>query len=259
MAQLSVDELFSRATTEKYNKFKNNAINILESIGSQEVFDRAQKLCTSPEHSKRELGVEVLSHLYDPENRFRSQSIKTLFDLLVREKNSDVLCSIGWGLHNLNVRRGLMDFARLRKHHSSKVRLGVVGAMLEIEYDYAVNTLIDLSRDQDKEVRNWSTFGLGAALDLDRQDIREALAARLKDRSRQVRLEAIYGLAKRKDYRAIDPLIEEIKAGPTNFDLTAAEQLATPRLLPTLCKANVDKDNFERLNRAIDACKSKND
>ena len=60
------------------------------------------------------------------------------------------------------------------------------------------------------DCRNWATFALGALSELDSPAIREALAARLADADDEVRGEAIGGLAKRQDERAVDAILGEL-------------------------------------------------
>jgi hypothetical protein len=40
--------------------------------------------------------------------------------------------------------------------------------------DFVLAELIDLSRDEDDEVRDWATFQLGSQMDLDTAEVREA-------------------------------------------------------------------------------------
>jgi HEAT repeat protein len=56
--------------------------------------------------------------------------------------------------------------------------------------------LAKLTADEDEEVRDWATFGLGVLGDIDTVEIREALAARLSDANDDAREEAVVGLAK---------------------------------------------------------------
>ena len=77
----------------------------------------------------------------------------------------------------------------------------------------AVDALVKLSSDTDRQIRNWSTFYIGTQSDFDSPAIREALARRLADSFSHVREEAIAGLAKRKDERAARPLLGLLKHG----------------------------------------------
>jgi HEAT repeat protein len=64
-----------------------------------------------------------------------------------------------------------------------------------------MSLLIEMSQDEDSEIRDWATAGL-AGLEADTPQIREALAARLTDEDLRTVAEAARGLAIRGDERA---------------------------------------------------------
>jgi len=72
----------------------------------------------------------------------------------------------------------------------------------------AVETLLELMRDENEEVRDWATFSLGNQGDADSPAIREALVERLGDSFPNAQEEAVEALAKRKDLRVLPALIE---------------------------------------------------
>ena len=89
--------------------------------------------------------------------------------------------------------------------------------------------------DPDPGVRDWATFGLGSLLDVDTAEVREALLARVDDVGGDTAGEALVGLARRKDPRALDPInrwLASTDAG--NLIVEAAAELADPRSLPAL-------------------------
>jgi HEAT repeat protein len=63
----------------------------------------------------------------------------------------------------------------------------------------------------DDDFRDWATFGLGVQGDMDSVEIREALVRRLNDPDEDVREEAMVGLAKRKDERAVPALLPALE------------------------------------------------
>jgi HEAT repeat protein len=67
--------------------------------------------------------------------------------------------------------------------------------------------LIALTGDTDDDVRNWAVFGLGNLGDGDSVEIRNALFSRLDDSNKNIREEAMVGLARRKDQRVLPALI----------------------------------------------------
>ena len=102
-----------------------------------------------------------------------------------------------------------------------------------IETDTGIRTLIRLSRDQDDEVRDWATFGLGSLCERNTKAIRDALFSRIDDPHDDTRNEAIVGLARRKVGEVLPALIKELEEGKYLFSLSveAATELAAPCLL----------------------------
>jgi HEAT repeat protein len=126
----------------------------------------------------------------------------------------------------------------------------------------AIQALIGLSTDEDSVVRDWATFGLGTLTDYDSPELRDALIARLSDTCVDARFEALVGLARRKDNRALRPILESLSATTVyEMALEAAQELADPRLLPALLDLKkrwaTDDDRFVAdLDSAIDACQN---
>jgi HEAT repeat protein len=98
-----------------------------------------------------------------------------------------------------------------------------------------VPALIDLMDDEDEDVRDWATFGLGVQLEADGPEIRDALARRITDPGNDTSGEALVGLARRKDPRCFEPISEALRFSVVgNLIVEAAAQLGDPRLLPAL-------------------------
>ncbi len=76
--------------------------------------------------------------------------------------------------------------------------------------DEAVAALRELSADEDEDVRNWATFGIGRMHEGDDPATREALIARVEDPHDETRGEAIWGLAFRHDERVLPHLVREL-------------------------------------------------
>jgi HEAT repeat protein len=121
----------------------------------------------------------------------------------------------------------------------------------------SVDTLIALSTDRDVDTRNWATFALGALSEDDSPAVRGALAARLSDVDDEVRGEAMAGLAKRLDGRAVEPVLRDLSR--TNVMPLAIEAaLAMPRAeflphLEALCAAHPDD---ETVLQALSRCRA---
>ncbi|MFI1352442.1 HEAT repeat domain-containing protein [Streptomyces sp. NPDC020898] len=101
--------------------------------------------------------------------------------------------------------------------------------------DPAVGALIELTRDNEADVRDQAVFALGALAEADSPAVREALWARVDDPDQETREQAIRGLAIRRDPRSV-PLLGQLLAADSAHLHTfqAAAVLADPTLLPAL-------------------------
>lgn len=146
-----------------------------------------------------------------PNNNFPEECFSVVSSLVQREKDLLPLLS---GVHALGHIRNPLAIPLLiehRLHPSAKVRFAVAFALGNFANDSrSVDTLLALMQDDDEDVRDWATFGLGVQGDLDSDQIREGLFDRLTDPDRNVRGESLLGLAKRQDQRALPALIAEL-------------------------------------------------
>jgi hypothetical protein len=98
-----------------------------------------------------------------------------------------------------------------------------------------VGALLGALEDPSPFVRDWAAFGVGVQLDVDTPAIRDALVRHLRETEADTAGEAAVGLARRKDARVFDVLIERLgdfEVG--NLYVEAAAALGDPRLLPLL-------------------------
>ena len=100
-----------------------------------------------------------------------------------------------------------------------------------------VAALAKLSRDSDRDVRNWATFTLGSQFDSTSPTLCAALQERAIDPDPEIRGEALVGLACRGDV-SITPIVQRELDGEFHGDwaVEAAGLLADPRFLPALKK-----------------------
>jgi HEAT repeat protein len=148
----------------------------------------------------------------------------------------------------------------LAAHKNAEVRLAVAFAVATLSLQplgpQARIALIRLSRDDNSEVRDWATHALGTLSDVDGPDVRAALLARADDDCHQARAEALYGLAVRRDPRAVPHLIRALQSPQVwGIEVDAAAAAADPRLLPALWALKLSglADGM-RLHKAIDRC-----
>jgi len=126
----------------------------------------------------------------------------------------------------------------------------------------SIKMLLLLMKDGDEDVRDWATFEIGQS-NIGNDAVRQALFARLNDHHQDTHMEAVIGLARRGDKRAIPALIVEFKKERQQDDwhlgiawIEAAADLAAPELVPYL-EAMLEwrTDGVGYLNLAIRRCK----
>lgn len=210
------DKLLSRLINNKTDKSRWDNISALRKRPSQELFAKCVELTKSNNPKIRKIGIDILAQLGLPPRPFLKETLKIYFDLFEVETAPDVLMSL---LYSIGHNNDKLDEAQIEKicsfihNENSLVKEGLVSALLGIDNLTAIETLIKLSSDQLNHVRNWATFGLGTQIERNNKTIREALWERVNDKHQETKLEAIVGLAKRKDKRVNDFIRREIIGG----------------------------------------------
>jgi HEAT repeat protein len=209
----SVDELFALARSAEGDDAYWATVSELHGRPEQRTFDLAAVLCDSFAVGERCLGADVLGQLgaapgaSAAESPFASDAGRVLIGLLEEELEPAVLSSAAIGLGHLRDERAIPRLSALAAHPDVQVRRGVVHGLMGHDDDLAVAALIRLSADWDGDVRDWATFSLAVQIERDTPELREALAARLSDDHGDTRAEAIRGLARRHDPRAVGPAL----------------------------------------------------
>jgi HEAT repeat protein len=198
-------ELTRYALTEQDEHAAWEPVRVLHFRGTAEVLAHAQTLCMSPRANERRLGANILGQLGVPDRTFPEECFLSLAAMLSNEGCPQVLEAIAVAYGHLHDPRAIKLLVPFVTHPDAGVRLGVVHGISRHNDDLAMKALIKLSKDQDHEVRNWATFGLGSMIDIDTAEIREALFARITDSNDDARGEALVGLSRRKDPRARCP------------------------------------------------------
>lgn len=186
----------------------DEARTALKFRATREVLEALCSLCTSQTANDRRVAALMLGELGIPDRTFPEECLQALLALL-NDPNLDVLEAACYALGHLGHPGAIESLVNLRNHPVPGVRLGVTVGLLTHENEKAVQTLMALSRDEDEDVRDWATFGLGTQIDLDTPEIRDALVKRLND-SGDAQGEAMAGLARRKDERALKPILEAL-------------------------------------------------
>ncbi|HLJ25922.1 MAG TPA: HEAT repeat domain-containing protein [Candidatus Angelobacter sp.] len=216
MSIREIDELFTQALSGAYEDDAPwEAVHALRAIGTWQVFERAAELCKSTDPLSRARGADVLAQLGKTSehraDRFLEESYSVITDLVRRETEIQPLSAAIAALGQLDNPLAVPLITNFSSHSSPEVRFDVAFALGCFPNDRrSAETLLQLTQDKDKDVRDWATFALGVLGDADSAEIREALVRLLNDSDENVREEAMVGLGKRKDQRVVTTLLASL-------------------------------------------------
>jgi HEAT repeat protein len=204
------------------------------------------------------LGDKVNGH---PE--YIPEVIPELLAMLDQSQPVEVLVAVIEALGHAWTESACLAVVPFADHPDEAVRLAAVRSMPGGVDTIAGSTtvaavLIERFHDDDSEVRDWATFGVGSMLDIDSDEIRFALRGNLEDPEYDVQCEALVGLARRGDLSAVEPTIRMLTGESVGrLAVEAAGLLADPKLLPALNDLGTWWDvDSELLGAAVSACKS---
>jgi HEAT repeat protein len=210
-------------------------VSVLQFRATNEVLESALELCQKGDSNAKSIGAAILGQLGIPTRAFPNESFSMLLKLLETEVDAGVLCSVGIALGHLKDSRAIEPLIRLIAHPNAEVRYGVTLGLSGHDETSALNALIELSSDEDRNVRDWATFELGSISEIDTPEIREALLQRLNDKDFEIRGEALVGLALRGDEKVIPPLLYELSSeSVSRLAVEAAREISNPRVQPIL-------------------------
>jgi HEAT repeat protein len=248
-----------RSTAEllRESPFDREAATILMARADREALDGAIDLCRSPVPNEREAGAFILGEIGLGEPAFLEETVAELCRLLREEPPLAVLSGALYALGHRDSAAATADVLPHTRHASEEIRYAATFALLTQDSPEAVAAMLKLSEDEDDEIRNWATGGLGSQIDVDTPEIRSALRARLGELDDEIRGEALLGLARRGDRDVIEPLIRELSLDEvTRLALEAADEMGDQRLLPYL-EAIDEWWDGERsaLDQALERCR----
>lgn len=265
----STDELFAAAWSERDHDWENGRIQLpalssLQARSTPEVLDGAIELLGSSDSDERLLGVSVLAELceigfgYVPAAVDRS--VTALLDRAEVEYDDEVTAQIARALGYRQDSRGLPTLMRWLEHEDEHVRFYVAcalpGCATAQTEDLVAAALIQLTRDDDGDVRDYALFGF-PQLSIDTPEIRDAILVRTTDEDWSAAGQALVNLARLGDRRVIEPLVDYLQTrmrGPYGYEASAA--IADPALIPLLRTAIPADGYAEDLARAITACET---
>lgn len=179
-----------------------------------QIHERVDEWLHSPEPKVREVAATVLGQNSVSPKWNTGQCAEKLLAVLGKETAVEPLCSMLHALGHLHDERCLEPMLRLETHPAAAVRFALVHSLSGFDPVTATHALVRLSRDVDRDVRNWATFELGSLTVADTPQIREALLERLHETDAEIRSEALVGLALRGDPRMIPALLHELESQP---------------------------------------------
>lgn len=229
---MDIEKLFAQTLSGEYDdETPWNAVRELHHVGTREVLERAARWCHSEDPLQRARGADVLAQLgrtaEHPSNSFPEECFEAVAEMAAAEEVVQPLASAIHALGHIGNPRAVPIIVPHCAHSDPDVRFAVAFACGSFGNEpLAVGTLLLLMSDEDADVRDWATFGLGTLSESDSPAIREALANALEDSEEDVRQEALVGLAKRHDLRVLPALVKRLQLTETD-DLTieAAREL----------------------------------
>ena len=248
MKDLTDQELLSQLIISRPGSTYWKIVSALRSRPSDFVFSKCIELIDSGILKEKIAGIDVLAQLGVKERPFYKETIEIFFDLIKKEKDSKLLSSILIAISHNNDKlkqKKIEIISSFKSHRSSNVRYGVVLSLLGLNNSKAIDTLIVLSRDKKESVRDWATFGLGTQIDIDNDFIRNALWDRVNDKDQDTKLEAIVGLAKRKDFRIKEIIKRELINGQFGTLLFEAIEVLNAKEFIPLLRTNLEKGRIE--------------
>lgn len=222
------EKLFERLLNNQSTRTYWDNVKTLCTRPEKAVFKRCSALVKSTLPRERRIGIDVLSQLGGAARPFQKPTLALYMRILPNERDVKVLESLLHAIGHNNTGlddKGIEKLSYLKKHRYAVVRYGVVHALQKVDKPAAIDMLIDLSGDKDTDVRDWATFSLGSMITRNNKAIRDALWARISDTDEDTRMEAIMGLASRKDPGIYEVIRKELSTGETGtllFDAIAA-------------------------------------
>lgn len=246
------DKLFSRLLNYRSDKTYWDNIRELRSRANRKVFQKSFDLAKSDIDKEKIIGIDLLSQLGRSPRPFYKETIDLYFKLLQTQTNPEVLFSILIGIGHNNQNLTLVQsniVSGFKRHENSDVRQSVVFAMLGVKNKVAIDTLVFLTNDRMAIIRDWATFGIGSQIEKNTKAIRDALWQRVTDKNQNTKLEAIVGLARRKDKRVKEVIKRELKMGEYGTLLfEAIAELKDKEFLPFLKQNLKQARNDDTIN-----------
>jgi len=247
-----------------------DAVAQLHRRGSPATLAHVEALLRSGSIRRRALGLDIAAQLRLPTqdageagDAFALEATQAMLLAGLEDPRPGVLQSAIAGLGHRPVAGTLPRLLAFVGHADVRVRWALTHTLSGRAEPEAVAALLLLATDRDEAVRDWATFSVGTLSDADDEAIRARLWANAHDPNRDVRGEAVVGLARRSDPRAVTLLRERLVDGDCRvYELEAAEEMPRAELLVPLEALRIDAERtpglepywYRKLLDALDAC-----
>ena len=174
--------------------------------------EAGEELLKSDEPDRREIGALIIGAAAEIDYGLRDRALPPLRRVLAEDSEPGPISAAIVKLGNKDDLESHDQIVAFARHPDALVRNAVAVSLPAVGLDeVALAALRELSRDDDEDVRDWATFGLGKQYEGDDPETREALLARVEDPHYDTRCEAIWGLAFRHDERVRPYLLRELE------------------------------------------------
>lgn len=173
-----------------------------------QVWEALVPLASSPDPVLRTLVPDVLRYLGGQPCPLLEQSIVLLREMLATEQDVLVLGAIATAFVDLRHPAVVELLLPLTRHELGEVRLSAVHGLIQAT-EQVMDRFVELASDPEAEVRHWVLFALTALLEVRPQHanrLKEVFAKALNERHLEAKAEAVLGLARCRDRRAIEPI-----------------------------------------------------
>jgi HEAT repeat protein len=202
--------------------------------GDLEEFRAGMDLLASSDPRERAAGADVLAQLGWQDRTFLDESVDALLHAL-RDPEDSVVQSAIFALGHRASPRAIDALLPFVTHPFADLRDAAVHGLMPHDIPRVVEAMIKLSRDSDRDIRNWATFTLASQFDSDSPALRVALHERLAESDPEIRGEALIGLARRRDTSIAPAILRELESDfHGDWAVEAAGLLGDSRFLPAL-------------------------
>lgn len=259
----STDDLIHTALISDNDDTYMFHVELLRYRCTEEVIEKAIRLCVNENPKKRELGADILG----VQNGLYEEKCNEILISLLQDECSDVIEAALISIAIRKLINAINPILKLRYHPNAGVRFSVAYAIGAIEHEHLSeeilyelkHVLISMSSDVDSKVRLEATNHL-VFCEIKTNNIIDALLHRVNDEDAEIRAAALLGLADKRYKYITDLLIHELSTSEYICDdtLDAAGRVADARLLPILTELKqegIDKKlGTKFLDEAIDEC-----